>query len=271
MALFTVSKDILYRNSTTKLKTFVERSPTISKNLRVNERIRVPEVRVIDENGEQAGVLKTRDALALARQRNLDLVEVAPNALPPVCRLLDYGKYRYEQTKKERDARKTQKVISIKEVRLRPKIDDHDLETKGKQAKGFLEEGHKVKMTVLFRGRELAHTDIGRDLLNQMSDLLKDAAIIEQPPRMEGKNMTMLLSKMAAKGQAGSGGGASAGSSSRPPRPPQAGNGNGNGQSRPAPEPQSAPAAQPVVSAPEATAPAPPAQSAKPEASAEAS
>lgn len=144
--------------------------------------------------------MKTRDAMALARQRNLDLVEVAPNAQPPVCRLLDYGKYRYEQTKKERDARKTQKVISIKEVRLRPKIDDHDLETKGKQARGFLEEGHKVKMTVLFRGRELAHTDIGRDLLNQMSDLLKDAAVIEQPPKMEGKNMTMLLSKQAPKG-----------------------------------------------------------------------
>ncbi|NWJ96480.1 MAG: translation initiation factor IF-3 [Chloroflexi bacterium] len=200
------------------MKKFVERSLIISKNLRVNERIRVPEVRVIDENGEQAGVLKTREALALARQRNLDLVEVAPNAQPPVCRLLDYGKFRYEQTKKERDARKTQKVISIKEVRLRPKIDDHDLETKGKQARGFLEEGHKVKMTVLFRGRELAHTDIGRELLNQMGDLLKDAAVIEQPPKMEGKNMTMMLSKQASKGQSG---GQSNRSENRPPRPPQ--------------------------------------------------
>lgn len=206
---------------------FIERSLTISKSLRVNERIRVPEVRVIDENNEQAGILKTRDALALARQRNLDLVEVAPNAQPPVCRLLDYGKYRYEQTKKERDARKTQKVISVKEVRLRPKIDDNDLNTKGRQAKVFLEEGHKVKMTVLFRGRELAHTEIGRDLLNEMIEKLKDTAVIEQAPKMEGKNMTMLLSKQAAKGQPGQPTAVRPATSvptneNRPPRPPQA-------------------------------------------------
>lgn len=193
---------------------------------------------MIDENGEQAGVLKTRDALALARQRNLDLVEVAPNAQPPVCRLLDYGKYRYEQTKKERDARKTQKVISIKEVRLRPKIDDNDLKTKGKQARGFLEEGHKVKMTVLFRGRELAHTDIGRELLNQMSEQLKDAAVIEQAPKMEGKNMTMMLSKQASKGQAS---GQTGRTENRPPRPPQQNAGNStNGQNNaPTPPPAS--------------------------------
>jgi translation initiation factor IF-3 len=207
----------------------------------VNERIRVPEVRVIDENGEQVGVLKTREALALARQRNLDLVEVAPNAQPPVCRLLDYGKYRYEQTKKERDARKTQKVISIKEVRLRPKIDDNDLKTKGKQARTFLEEGHKVKMTVLFRGRELAHTEIGRELLSQMSDLLKDAAVIEQPPKMEGKNMTMLLSKAASKATQPK-------AEARPPRPQTAPvNGNGqNGQANPAPAAAPTPAPAPV-------------------------
>jgi translation initiation factor IF-3 len=229
-------KRVTPKNSTN----FVERSLTISKNLRVNERIRVPEVRVIDENGEQAGVMKTRDAMALARQRNLDLVEVAPNAQPPVCRLLDYGKYRYEQTKKERDARKTQKVISIKEVRLRPKIDDHDLETKGKQARGFLEEGHKVKMTVLFRGRELAHTDIGRDLLNQMSDLLKDAAVIEQPPKMEGKNMTMLLSKQAPKG--GQAPRNERGEREHRPARPQATEGSSNGQSSPAPAVVSTPA-----------------------------
>lgn len=199
---------------------------------------------MIDENGEQAGVLKTRDALALARQRNLDLVEVAPNAQPPVCRLLDYGKYRYEQTKKERDARKTQKVISIKEVRLRPKIDDNDLKTKGKQARGFLEEGHKVKMTVLFRGRELAHTDIGRDLLNQMSEQLKDAAVIEQPPKMEGKNMTMMLSKQAGKGQAS---GQTGRTENRPPRPPQQSVASStNGQNN-APTPPPAPAPEPEV------------------------
>jgi translation initiation factor IF-3 len=223
--------------------------------LRVNERIRVPEVRVIDENGEQIGVLKTRDALAMARQRNFDLVEVAPNAQPPVCRFLDYGKYRYEQAKKERDARKTQKVISIKEVRLRPKIDDNDLNTKSRQARNFLEEGHKVKMTVLFRGRELAHTDIGRDLLVQMSDLLKDTAQIEQPPKMEGKNMTMLLSKAAAKGQAaGHTAKPAPAAETRPARPPQpqaerpANSPNGNGNTKPAsatPAEQPTPAGQP--------------------------
>lgn len=150
---------------------------------------------MIDENGEQAGVMKTRDAMAMARTLNLDLVEVAPNAQPPVCRLLDYGKYRYEQGKKEKEARKSQKVIVVKEVRLRPKIDDHDLETKSKQARGFLEDGHKVRMTVLFRGREMAHQEIGREVLNHMIDLLKDAALIEQTPRLEGRNMTMVLSK----------------------------------------------------------------------------
>jgi translation initiation factor IF-3 len=167
-------------------------------------------VRVIDENGEQAGVLKTRDALALARSLNLDLVEVAPNAQPPVCRLLDYGKYRYEQDKKEKEARKSQKVITVKEVRLRPKIDDHDLRTKGNQARGFLEEGHKVKMTVLFRGREMAHQEIGREVLNQMLDMLKDVVLVEQSPRVEGRNMTMLLSKAVAKAEP------------KAPRPPRA-------------------------------------------------
>ncbi|MBN9391846.1 MAG: translation initiation factor IF-3 [Chloroflexi bacterium] len=183
----------------------------MSRNLRVNERIRVPEIRVIDENGEQLGIMKTREALALARSQNNDLVEVAPNAQPPVCRIMDYGKYRYEQDKKEKEARKSQKVITIKEVRLRPKIDDHDLKTKGNQARGFLEEGHKVKMTVLFRGREMAHQDIGREVLNEMIDMLKDVAQIEQAPRVEGRNMSMMLSKAASK------------SSSEPkaPRPPR--------------------------------------------------
>jgi len=161
----------------------------------------VPEVRVIDENGEQLGVMKTRDALTLARTQNLDLVEVAPTAQPPVCRILDYGKYRYEQGKKEKEAHKSQKVITIKEVRLRPKIGDHDLKTKGNQARGFLEEGHKVKMTVLFRGREMAHQDIGREVLNEMIDMLKDVALIEQAPRVEGRNMSMMLSRAAAKSE----------------------------------------------------------------------
>jgi translation initiation factor IF-3 len=158
--------------------------------------------------------MKTREALALARNQNFDLVEVAPNAQPPVCRIMDYGKYRYEQDKKEKEARKSQKVITIKEVRLRPKIDDHDLKTKGNQARGFLEEGHKVKMTVLFRGREMAHQDIGREVLNEMIDMLKDVAQIEQAPRVEGRNMSMMLSRAASKSS-------SEPKAPRPPRPTQ--------------------------------------------------
>jgi translation initiation factor IF-3 len=150
-------------------------------------------VRVIDENGEQMGIMFARDALNLARQRDLDLVEVAPNAVPPVCRLMDYGKFRYEQTKKERDSRKTQHNVVIKEVRLKPNIDEHDLETKVKQAKRFLEEGDKVKMSVEFRGRQLTHTELGRDLLNQVAVLLGNDALIEQPAKMEGKKLSILL------------------------------------------------------------------------------
>jgi translation initiation factor IF-3 len=125
----------------------------------------VREVRVIDEDGEQLGILPTRQALDTARERGLDLVEVAPNAIPPVCRLMDYGKYRYEQSRKDRESRKHQKTTELKEVRIKPKIDEHDLATKSRQAQRFLEEGDKVKLTVMFRGREMAHPDIGRDLL----------------------------------------------------------------------------------------------------------
>ncbi len=208
----------------------------------MNERIRVPEVRVIGEDNEQIGVLKTRDALAMARSLNVDLVEVAPNAIPPVCRLLDYGKYRYEQGKKEKEARKSQKVIVVKEVRLRPKIDDHDLETKSKQARVFLEEGHKVKMTVLFRGREMAHQEIGREVLNQMIDLLKDSANIEQMPRVEGRNMTMLLSKGSPAKAAAS----TENRAPRPPRPEQAAPVSGTPTATPE---QPAPAPAPVAAA----------------------
>jgi translation initiation factor IF-3 len=166
----------------------------ISKELRTNERIKAREVRVIDDTGAQLGVMSLREALDKARERNVDLVEVAPTASPPVCRLLDYGKFRYEQTKKEREARRNQKIVSLKEVRLRPKIDDHDLATKGKTAQKFLEEGDKVKLTVMFRGRELAHTDIGRDILDKVAEHLREIGNIDQPPKMEGKSMTMLVS-----------------------------------------------------------------------------
>jgi translation initiation factor IF-3 len=166
---------------------------------RVNERIRIREVRLIDENGEQVGIIPTFDALQMARERGLDLVEVAPNAMPPVCRLMDYGKFRYEQSRKERESRRHQHVIELKEVRIRPKIDDHDLSTKGRQAAKFLDAGDKVKVTVLFRGREMAHPDLGKALLDQLAEQLRTHGAVEQPPRMEGRTMTMFMAPLKSK------------------------------------------------------------------------
>jgi translation initiation factor IF-3 len=142
----------------------------------------------------------TRDAIALAQQRGLDLVEVAPNEVPPVCKLMDYGKFKYDQTKKERDARKTQKQVILKEVRLSPKIDEHDIDYRTKMVRRFLEEGNKVKLTVKFKGRELAHTNLGRDVLEQVRLTLGDNVIIEAPPKMEGKSMTMIIAPRPGKG-----------------------------------------------------------------------
>ena len=142
----------------------------------------------------------TRDALAEAKQRGLDLVEVAPNAVPPVCKIMDYGKFKYEQTKKDRDSRKSQKSVVVKEVRFSPKIDEHDIDTKTRMAKRFLEEGNKVKLTVKFKGRELAHTNLGRDLLQQVQMMLGDNIIVEAPSKMEGKSMTMMVSLKPPKG-----------------------------------------------------------------------
>lgn len=139
----------------------------------------------------------------MARERGLDLVEVAPNAMPPVCRLMDYGKFRYEQSRKERESRRNQHVVELKEVRIRPKIDDHDLETKGRQAAKFLDAGDKVKLTVLFRGREMAHPDIGKGLLDQLADQLRPHGSVEQPPRMEGRTMIMFMAPLKAKASAG--------------------------------------------------------------------
>jgi len=169
---------------------------------RVNERIRIREVRLIDEAGEQVGIIQTRDALEMARERGLDLVEVAPNAVPPVCRLMDYGKYRYEQSRKERESRKNQHIVELKEVRIRPKIDDHDLETKGRQAAKFLDAGDKVKLVVTFRGREMAHPDIGKGLLDQLADLLRTHGSIEQTPRLEGRAMVMMMNPLKQKATA---------------------------------------------------------------------
>jgi translation initiation factor IF-3 len=161
--------------------------------------IRVREVRLIDEEGAQLGIVPIQEALRLAFERNLDLVEVAPNAVPPVCRLLDYGKYQYEKQKKEREARKAQKIIEIKEIRLRPRTGEHDLDTKVRQALGFLEEESKVKVTVRFRGREITHPEIAREQLEEFATKVGSAAVVEAQPSMEGRNLFMLLSPNPAK------------------------------------------------------------------------
>jgi translation initiation factor IF-3 len=154
----------------------------------------VREVRVIDDEGQQLGVYPIQEALRLAYERNLDLVEVAPNAMPPVCRLLDFGKFQYERQKKEREARRAQKIIEIKEIRLRPRTGEHDLDTKVRQALSFLDEGSKVKVTVRFRGREIHHPEIAREQLDEFATKVGATAVIETPPAMEGKNLFMLLS-----------------------------------------------------------------------------
>ena len=151
------------------------------------------------EKGEQLGVMPLEQAREVARKQNLDLVEVAATAVPPVCRLLDYGKYRYEQAKKEREARRSQRVSLLKEVRLRPKIGDHDFEAKARLAKKLLEGGDKVKVSVLFRGREITHPDIGLRLLNRMTESLKEVASSEKKPSMDGRRMIMILSSLATR------------------------------------------------------------------------
>ena len=148
---------------------------------------------MVDEGGEQLGIVSPKEALRIAMEKGLDLVEVAPNAKPPVCRIMDYGKYKYEQSKKEREARKNQRIINIKEVKLRPNIEDNDFMTKARNAIKFLENGDKVKVTIMFRGREITHSELGKELCLRLADLVKDIAKIEKEPKVEGRNMTMVL------------------------------------------------------------------------------
>ena len=162
---------------------------------RVNHQIRIRQVRVIDNEGNQLGVIDTPDALAIARQRGLDLVEVAPAQRPPVCRILDFGKFKYEQKKKDHASKKRQHQTHIKEVRVRPNIASNDIAIKTRKARVFLEAGDKVLVNCLFRGRQMAHTDVGRRVLQEVVDILSDIAKIERAPQMEGRRMTMLLSK----------------------------------------------------------------------------
>jgi translation initiation factor IF-3 len=161
--------------------------------------IRVREVRVIDDEGQQLGVLQTADALALAQERGLDLVEVAPTAVPPVCKILDYGQYKYEIQKRERETKKKQKSQTFKEIRFRVKIDTHDLATKTRRASEFLDDGDRVKVTVQFRGRELNHPQLGRNLLERAAEMIGDHGVIERPPLMEGRSLFIVMAPPAAK------------------------------------------------------------------------
>lgn len=163
------------------------------KELQINEEIREREVRLIGVDGEQLGVVSKNDALQKAFDENLDLVKVAANATPPVCRIMDYGKYKYEMAKKEKEARKNQRVINIKEVRLSPHIEEHDLKVKARQANQFLNDGDKVKVSVRFRGREMGHQQIGEKVLKDFAELTKEHGIVDQPAKMEGRNLVMFL------------------------------------------------------------------------------
>lgn len=160
---------------------------------RVNNQINVPSVRVVDENGEMLGVLPIREALSRAADAGLDLVEISPNAEPPVCKILDFGKYKYEIQKKKNEARKKQKVIEVKEIKLRPNIDEHDYEVKMRSVHRFLDEGDKVKVTMRFRGREMVHQELGLKVLERVRDELEERAKVEQMPRLEGRQMIMVL------------------------------------------------------------------------------
>nr|WP_237180597.1 translation initiation factor IF-3 [Roseomonas haemaphysalidis] len=160
---------------------------------RVNEDIRVPQVRLIDEAGEMIGVMSAREALLRAYDAGMDLLEISPNAVPPVCKITDYGKYKYEQQKKANEARKKQKIVEIKEIKVRPNIDDHDYDVKMRSAKSFLDEGDKVKVTLRFRGREMAHQDLGAKVLERIRTELAELAKVEQMPRLENRQMIMVL------------------------------------------------------------------------------
>jgi translation initiation factor IF-3 len=159
----------------------------------VNESIRAREVRLIGVDGSQLGIKPLKEALRLAQEANLDLVNVAPQAKPPVCRIMDYGKYRYEQSKREKEARKNQKIIQVKEVRLSPSIEENDVQTKLNNVKKFLQKGNKVKLTIRFRGREITHQELGRRILDRMADEVKEISEIERPPKLEGRQMIMIL------------------------------------------------------------------------------
>jgi translation initiation factor IF-3 len=169
----------------------------IIKELQINEEIREKEVRLIDVDGTQLGILPIKKALEIANERRLDLVNVAPTANPPVCRILDYGKYKYELTKKEKEARKNQKIINVKEIRLTPNIEEHDLQVKANRAIEFLKDGDKVKVSVRFKGREMGHTEMGEEVLKDFLNLLDEYGKVEKEAKMEGRNLVVILAPKA--------------------------------------------------------------------------
>lgn len=170
-----------------------------TKNLRVNEEIRSQEIRLIGPQGEQRGIISRAEGLRISQEMGLDLVEVAPQANPPVCRIMDYGKYCYEQSKREREARKRQKITEVKEVKLRAGIEEHDFQVKVRNALRFLSDGDKVKVTVIFRGREISHLERGKDLCIRFVERLQGAANVEKPPALEGRSLVMILAPKAGE------------------------------------------------------------------------
>jgi translation initiation factor IF-3 len=172
----------------------MKRGEQINKHIRVNDEIRVKEVRLIDSEGKQLGIMNIENARQIAESSGLDLVEVSPDAKPPVCKILDFGKYRFEQSKKIKESKKKQKVVLTKEIRLRPKIEEHDFQTKLRQAVGFLQKGYKVKLSVRFKGRELSHTDIGRNVINRLVEGVSELGTVDFNPKFEGRTIVTVLS-----------------------------------------------------------------------------
>ena len=168
---------------------------SIISELMINEQIRDREIRLIGEGGEQLGIMSARDAMKLAREANLDLVKIAPTAKPPVCKIIDYGKYRYELARKEKEAKKKQKTVEVKEVRISPNIDTNDLNTKVNNAKKFIAKGNKVKVTLRFRGREMAHMQQSKHILDDFAEMLAEVAVVEKPAKLEGRSMSMVLTE----------------------------------------------------------------------------
>lgn len=170
-----------------------------NKELQINEQIRDKEIRVIDSDGSQLGIMPSRKAMELAEQKNLDLVKIAPQATPPVCKIIDYGKYRFEQSKREKEQRKNQRVVEIKEVRLSLNIDTHDFETKKNHAARFISEGNKVKASIRFRGREMGHPELGTEIMKRFAEAMEDVANVERQPKLEGRTMLMFLAPKPTK------------------------------------------------------------------------